>query len=166
MSRPIVSGPDRGGLSRPPSQPIAPAAVQLQATRMRAQADTAGVALVEHPARNAAAPRRADDEGRRRVLVVAYRTVATPSLIAAVRVRARQRPCEFTLLVPAPYSNPDTEEAEKIIELAVPLLEEAAGAHVDAVVGETDPIAAVRRALEEDGFDEVIVSTPPRRISR
>jgi hypothetical protein len=90
-----------------------------------------------------------DAEARHRVLVVAYRTAATPRLVEAVRERARRGSCKFTLLVPAPYSNPDTEEAEKIIELAVPLLEDAAQAPVDAVVGDTDPVAAVRRAVAE-----------------
>lgn len=107
-----------------------------------------------------------DAEARHRVLVVAYRTAATPKLVEAVRERARRGPCKVTLLVPAPYSNPYTEEAEKIIELAVPLLEDAARAPVDAVVGDTDPAAAVRRAVDAGSFDEVIVSTLPQRISR
>ena len=35
-----------------------------------------------------------------RVLVVAYRTAATPPLMEAVRERARRGPSKFTLLVP------------------------------------------------------------------
>jgi hypothetical protein len=101
-----------------------------------------------------------------RVLVVAYRTAATPALLNAVRERAERGPCSFTLLVPRPYFDPDTEEAAATIELAVPLLEEQAGGHVDAMVGDTDPLKAVRDALEAERYDEVIVSTLPRRVSR
>jgi hypothetical protein len=87
---------------------------------------------------------------RARVLVVAHRTAATPKLLHEVRARAQRGPCEFTLLVPRPYWDPDTEEASVVIELALPLLEEAAGGHVDAVVGDTDPFVAVRDALERE----------------
>jgi hypothetical protein len=100
----------------------------------------------------------------RRVLIVAHRTAATPRLIEAVRERVRQGPCAFTLLVPRTYWDPDTEAAAATIELAVPLLSEAAGAHIDARIGEADPFEAVKSALEE-GFDEVIVSTLPERVS-
>jgi len=88
-----------------------------------------------------------------RILVVAHRTAATPKLLEHVRVRAKLGPCSFVLLVPRPYWDPETEEAAKVIELALPLLEEAAGAPVEAMVGDTDP------------FDEVIVSTLPHRVS-
>jgi hypothetical protein len=38
----------------------------------------------------------------RRVLIVAYRTAATPALLEAVRDRAARAPVRFTLLVPRP----------------------------------------------------------------
>jgi hypothetical protein len=100
-----------------------------------------------------------------RILVVAHRTAATPKLLEHVRTRAKLGPCSFVLVVPRPYWDPETEEAAKVIELAVPLLEEAAGARVEAIVGDTDPFLAVRAALERSEFDEVIVSTLPRRVS-
>jgi hypothetical protein len=100
-----------------------------------------------------------------RILVVAHRTAATPKLLEQVRTRAEQSPCSFVLLVPRPYWDPETEEAAKVIELAVPLLEEAAAGRVEAAVGDTDPFVAVRTALERSQFDEVIVSTLPRRVS-
>jgi hypothetical protein len=103
---------------------------------------------------------------RARVLVVAHRTAATPKLIDQVRARAERGPCSFTLLVPRPYWDPDTEEAAATLELAIPVLEEAAGGEVDGIVGDTDPFVAVRDALQERGFDEVLISTLPERVSR
>ncbi|MGH2885161.1 MAG: hypothetical protein ACRDPA_21055, partial [Solirubrobacteraceae bacterium] len=47
-----------------------------------------------------------------------------------------------------------------------PLLSGAAGSEVVAVVGPRDPVAAVRDALKLMGFDEVIVSMLPARVSR
>ena len=97
--------------------------------------------------------------------MVAHRTAATPKLLEQVRSRARQSPSSFALLVPRPYWDPDTEEAAKVIELALPLLEEAAGGPVEAVLGDPDPFLAVRETLERSPFDEVIISTLPHRVS-
>ena len=101
-----------------------------------------------------------------RVLVVAHRTAATPLLINAVRARAQRSDCVFVLLVPRPYWDPDTDEATATLELAIPLLEEAVGAHVEGVVGDTDPFAAVRDAVTGLGIDEIILSTLPARVSQ
>jgi hypothetical protein len=99
------------------------------------------------------------------VLVVAHRTAATPAVLDAVAQRAKSGPCRFTLLVPRDYWEADTERAAAVVELAVPLLEDAAGAHVDAVIGDSDPFVAVRDAVAGGRFDEVIISTLPQRIS-
>ena len=100
------------------------------------------------------------------MLIVAYRTAATPKLIEQVRARAAQGECSFTLLVPRPYWDPDTEAAAITLELAIPLLEEATGGRVEGIVGGTDPFDAVREMLERGEFDEVIISTLPERVSR
>jgi len=100
-----------------------------------------------------------------RVLVVAHRTAATPRLLAAVGDRARRGPCVFTLLMPRPYWDPDTEETAAALELAIPLLEQAAGNHVEAIIGNGDPAVAVQSALQRARFDEAIVSTLPARVS-
>jgi hypothetical protein len=106
-----------------------------------------------------------DADGEARVLIVAHKTAATPKLLDAVRKRATRGPCRFTLLVPRPYWDPDTEEAAVVLELAIPLLDEAAGTHVEGRVGDSDPFEAVRATLETEQFDEVIVSTLPQRVS-
>ena len=102
----------------------------------------------------------------RAVLIVAYRTAATPTLLEEVRRRAAAGPCAFTLLVPRPLLDADTEEAEITLELAIPLLEEAAGAHVAGIAGDGDVFHAVSDVLENGRYDEVIISTLPARISR
>jgi hypothetical protein len=100
-----------------------------------------------------------------RVLVVAHRTAATPRLLDAVREKAAVGADGFTLLVPRDYWDPDTERAALIVELAVPLLEQAAGAPVTSLIGDSDPFVAVQSALAEGDYDAVIVSTLPQRVS-
>src|SRR5215207_6922470 len=101
----------------------------------------------------------------RGVLIVAHRTAATPLLLDEVRRRAAVGPCTFTLLVPRPLLDADTEEAEITLELAIPLLEEAAGGPVAGLTGESDVLHAVADALRSGRYDEVIISTLPARIS-
>ena len=109
-----------------------------------------------------------------RVLVVAHKTAATKPLLDAVRERARRGPCVFTLLVPnAAHGlhkvvDPEDQgggQAESVIERALPALSDAAGAPVEGIVGSTDPIAAIEDAINLRGFDEVIISTLPTKIS-
>ena len=101
----------------------------------------------------------------RSILVVAHRTAATPKLINWVRDRSSQQLCVFTLLVPLPYWNPDTDEAEITLELALPLLEEAAMSHVRGFIGDCDPFEAVRAAVKDGNYDEIVISTLPERVS-
>ena len=110
-----------------------------------------------------------------RILVVANRTAATPGLIAAVRERAARGPASFTLLVPNTAHglhrviDPEDQsqsEAEQTLELAIPLLEEAAGGHVEGMVGDPEPLAAIQDAINLHGFDEIIISTLPTRVSK
>jgi hypothetical protein len=105
-------------------------------------------------------------EAPTRVLVVAHKTAATPKLLDEVRARARRSPCKFTLLVPRAYWDPETDHAATTLELAIPLLDEAAGDHVEGVIGDSDPFVAVRQAIEQGDFDEIIISTLPAGVSR
>jgi hypothetical protein len=115
------------------------------------------------------------DQQPARVLVVAYKTAATPALLEAVRERVGRSPARFTLLVPAlahglhRVMDPEdvgASEANDVLELALPLLEEAAGAEVDGMIGVAEPLAAIQDAINLHGFDEVVISTLPTRVSR
>ena len=114
-------------------------------------------------------------EAQARVLIVANKTAATPALLAAVKERAQRGPARFTLLVPSSAHglhqlvDPEDQgesEAEATIELALPLLEEAAGSPVEPMVGVHEPLAAIQDAVNLHGFDEIIISTLPTRVSR
>jgi hypothetical protein len=98
----------------------------------------------------------------RRILIVANRTAATPLLMDAVRKRAAEGPTTFALLIP---DEPRKGGADWTLETAIPLLERAAGGSVEGIVGKEDPYEAVVSALQDPGFDEVIVSTLPKRVS-
>lgn len=110
-----------------------------------------------------------------RVLVVASKTATSPALLDAVRARAARGPCAFTLLVPRdapglqrllnPDDIPDTAAAA-VLEQALPQLAAAAGGEVAGRVGGPEPLVAIQDALNLVGFDEIIVSTLPHRISR
>jgi hypothetical protein len=114
-------------------------------------------------------------EAPSRVLVVAHKTAATQPLLDAVKERAQRGPCTFTLLVPKAAhglhkvidpEDQGPEEAEAVIADAIPKLSEAAGSPVEGVVGSSDPTLAVQDAINLRGFDEVIVSTLPTKVSQ
>jgi len=99
----------------------------------------------------------------RRVLVVANRTAATPTLLAEVRRCAQEEPSTFSLLIP---DAPRGEHTDWTLELALPLLERSAGGEVEGLTGEADPFEAVRRVVADGHYDLVIISTLPRRVSQ
>jgi hypothetical protein len=93
----------------------------------------------------------------------------------AVRERAAKGPATFTLLIPKavhgvtrvadPEDAPD-DETRDLLALALPLLEEAAGSRVEGLIGVSTPIEAIQDAVNLHGFDEIIISTLPTRVSR
>jgi hypothetical protein len=100
---------------------------------------------------------------RARILVVAHRTAGTPLLLGEVRRRA-QEGFGFDLLVP---DLQEGEDPNTTLELALPLLEEAAGSPVEAMTEEgTEPWRALERAVATGRYAEVIISTLPRGVSR
>jgi hypothetical protein len=110
-----------------------------------------------------------------RVLVVAHQTADSPRLAGAVWRRATEGACAFTLLVPASprglhrVVDPEDHgiaEAEARLAAALPLLSTAADQEVVGIVGSHEPFAAIQDAINILGFDEVIISMLPARISR
>lgn len=110
-----------------------------------------------------------------RVLLVANRTAADTPLLDAVRRRAERGPATFHLVVPATpgglHRVVDPEDAGRDIareqlDWALPLLSEAAGQAVTGHVGDANPLCAVQDALNLRGFDEIILSTLPWRVSQ
>lgn len=110
-----------------------------------------------------------------RVLLVANRTARTEALCDTVHERVRRGPATFHLVVPAhPHGmhrvvdpqEGDAGEAEATLARALPLLSEAAGAPVTGHVGDHEPLMAIQDALNGERYDELVISTLPRRVSR
>jgi hypothetical protein len=109
-----------------------------------------------------------------RVLVVANRTAECPELLDALRARAVQGPCEFTLLVPAtPHGIAwaadmfaGAEEAEQHRQAFIEELRREGLDVGDAKVGDPDPLAAVMDECNLYEYDELIVSTLPLKLSK
>jgi hypothetical protein len=119
--------------------------------------------------------RSPDAQDTAHVLVVAHRTAATPALLDAVRDRAAQGSARFALLVPntpkglSRLVNPedgDVQSAREALDQALPLLSEAAGAEVRGMIGDPNPLSAVEDAVNAGTYDEIIISTLPRTVSR
>jgi hypothetical protein len=104
----------------------------------------------------------------RRVLVVANRTASTPVVVQAVSDRAVEQPTRFTLLIPAASSRGadwTLEEGVKALRKAASGPQENLTPEVDGLVGGPDPFDSVKQVLALDRYDEVIISTLPKRIS-
>jgi len=98
-----------------------------------------------------------------RILVVANRTAAAPQLLEEIRRRRDAGPCEFALLIPDVQ---DRKAADWTLETALPLMRRKAGGPVKGLVGGPDAFASVQEAVADGGYDEIIVSTLPRKTSK
>jgi hypothetical protein len=126
----------------------------------------------------------------RRILIVANQTVGSEALAETIRTRMAAGPCQFVLLVPAnvpsdlrsTFEGVAAAEGGGITGLSPGDPFEAArdrlrgglgwlrhlGATADGEVGDRNPMQAIRTSINRDErqFDEIIISTLPRRISR
>jgi hypothetical protein len=111
-------------------------------------------------------------EPERRVLVIANETVAGWSLLNALRERAENERIDVTVIAPVNqpsrgyvvYEDTRRAAAERRLDQTLRALHDAdTSAH--GYVVDTDPVAAVKDALEQEPVDELIVSTHPRHKS-
>ena len=109
------------------------------------------------------------------VLVVAHQTAATPGLLDAVRERAQRGPATFHLVVPQQAhgmhkvvdpQDAGVDEAQRVLEVALPKLSQAAGGEVTGSIGDAEPLMAIQDAVNLGDYDEIIISTLPLGISR
>jgi len=108
-----------------------------------------------------------------RVLVVANRTAGSEELLRALEERAAQGPARFHLLVPSTPRGASwafdmsagQDVAEHDLEGALERIR-ALGLEIDGEVGDPDPVAAVSDATHTAEYDEVIVSTLPKHVSK
>jgi hypothetical protein len=96
---------------------------------------------------------------RRRILIVANRSVASPTLLEKVRRRAESEPSAFWLLIP---DVADPAVGGWTLRRAQRLFAKAAGGPVEGLMAQADdPFEAIEAAVAEGGYDEILISTLP-----
>jgi hypothetical protein len=106
----------------------------------------------------------------RRILLVADRTATGQHVRDAL---AERGPCDITLLVPAArpsggwtWDEDDArDDARRRMETGAGALRRA-GYQVRGVLGDFQPLEAIRDAMRERAYDEILISTLPARLSR
>jgi hypothetical protein len=105
-----------------------------------------------------------------RTLIVANRTAGTHVLLQEVERRAAEQPTAFVLLIPDVSSK---EVADWTLKEALKSLRRAARgptghrpADVEGLVGGPDAFESIERALADGDFDDVVISTLPKRTSQ
>jgi hypothetical protein len=105
-----------------------------------------------------------------RTLIVANRTAGTALLLEEVERRAAQEPTAFVLLIPDVSSR---HAADWTLDQGLRSLRRAAQGphahrptHVEGLVGGADPFESIERAITDGAFDDVIISTLPKRTSQ
>jgi hypothetical protein len=93
------------------------------------------------------------------VLVVANQTIVGGPLLQAIRERAGQSPADFTLVAPA-----DEPGVDRRLEAALRQLRNA-GVAATGHIGDGDPYTAVMNAVQDEQFDEIVISTFPTSTS-
>ena len=108
-----------------------------------------------------------------RVLVVANRTATSDELLEALVQRVEKGPAEFFLVVPSTPRGASwmtdmsagTSAAEESLQRALERWKDV-GIECMGRTGDADPLAATTDAVNDGEFDEVIVSTLPKHVSK
>ena len=105
-----------------------------------------------------------------RTLIVANRTAGTHLLLQEVERRAAEEPTAFVLLIPDVTSK---RAADWTLNEGVKSLRRAAQgptgvrpAHVEGLVGGPHAFESIEKVLAEGDFDDVVISTLPKRTSQ
>jgi predicted deacetylase len=109
----------------------------------------------------------------RHVLLVANETVVSPAIVELLEGRAAEGPIRVSVVAPVNqpqqgyvvYYDTRRAAARRRLDKTLALLRKA-GVPADGVVVESDPVAALRDAIDQLDPDEIVVSTHPRRQSR
>ena len=101
---------------------------------------------------------------RKRILIVAHKSVAAPALVDAIRRRTADGPCTFALLIP---DGSTSVAAAWTARRARRMLAKIVGEPVDGIVAEGgDAYTGVLRALQIAQYDEILLSLLPEPSSR
>jgi hypothetical protein len=111
-------------------------------------------------------------ENPRQILVVANETVVSKALVDLIEERAQGSNVVVTVLAPVNqprqgyvvYYDTRRAAARRRLDKTLDLLR-SAGVHANGIVVETDPVSALRDAIDQLEPDEVIVSTHPQQKS-
>jgi hypothetical protein len=96
---------------------------------------------------------------RRRILVVAHRSVATPAIVDEVRHQADAQPSDIALLIP---DAADTAAAGWTLRRAARLFSREIGSPVEGLMAQAaDPFEAIEAAVRDRPYDQIIISTLP-----
>jgi hypothetical protein len=95
------------------------------------------------------------------VLVVANVTATSDELLTALKERAAQGPCRFTLVMPRSAGDSANRLQEALEAMTAHGIDKVAGR-----IGDPDPVVAAIEVWDPMEFDEIVVSTLPSGVSR
>jgi uncharacterized membrane-anchored protein len=125
--------------------------------------------------RDVAPTQKRDVVEHAQVLVVADHTAVTPELADALRTRVQTGPATFHVLVANPAPSAEVteherkrhhEEGERVLDLTLPFVARAVGAHISGSVSiRHNPMDAIEEALHDGDFHEIILSTRAHSVT-
>jgi hypothetical protein len=112
------------------------------------------------------------EENERHILVIANETVVSKALVDLIESKAAERPVRVTVIAPVNqprhgyvvYYDTRRAAARRRLDRTLELLR-SDNVPASGVVVETDPVSALRDAIDQLEPDEVIVSTHPQQKS-